>query len=102
VSCDVIDDKTEETVTDTTSEQSGLKYERLMRGYLDSSHNTDHAWKEVELWHFHYTKKDILKYKMKDNLLWREVTENLFAKLTLSQSTIMLDLVEKLKAQPNL
>jgi hypothetical protein len=97
-SCDISDDIRQETKTETTVSESGLKFERIMRGYFDESLNTDQAWKEVELWHFHYTHNCSLKDQMKENIEWRDVNENLFLKLIPSQSTVMQDIVDKFGA----
>ncbi|CAG2113248.1 unnamed protein product, partial [Medioppia subpectinata] len=42
----------------------GFKYERVTVGYLDDPYNTDNAWKEMELWHIHYTDGDCLADRM--------------------------------------
>lgn len=94
-SMDVPDSK-----TDSVNEQSlasSLKYERMMRGYFDDPLNTDHAWKEIELWHFHFTKDiDALDQHITDLLEWREVKETLFYSLTMSQSQVIQTIVDKL------
>jgi hypothetical protein len=100
-SCDICEDISPETTNETVS-QSGLKYERIKRGYFDAAFNTDNAWKEVELWHFHYSINHSLNDKIKENIEWREVNEDLFAKLilgqSLGQSTVMQDIVDKFHA----
>ena len=74
-----------------------LKYERSLRGYFDDPLNTDQAWKEVELWHFHYAKADVLNNVIGDTLEWRSVTEGLFNRLSLSHSTVIQTIYAKLK-----
>jgi len=79
---------------------SGLKYERILRGYLDDPFNTDHAWKEAEVWHFHYTDEDTINDKMQlSQIRWRIVTEDVFTKLPLEQASIMQDLNHKLQPE---
>uniref|UniRef100_T1J9X5 Uncharacterized protein n=1 Tax=Strigamia maritima TaxID=126957 RepID=T1J9X5_STRMM len=37
------------------AEQLNFISSMLMRGYMDDNQNTDNAWLEAEVWHFHYT-----------------------------------------------
>lgn len=37
-----------------------IKCEMVKRGYMDDPWNTDQAWKEVELWHVHFTGNEML------------------------------------------
>lgn len=75
----------------------GLKYEKVRCGYMDDPLNTDHAWREIELWHFHYTSAECLADKMQSSQIhWRFVTEDVFTKLPLGQATLMQDLTNKL------
>ena len=74
----------------------GIKYEKKLSGYMDDPLNTDHAWKEVELWHIHYTGPDCLSDKMQSQIRWRIVTEDIFTKLPVSQATLMQELTQTL------
>lgn len=77
---------------------TGVKCEKLRVGYLDDPFNTDNAWKEVELWHIHYTGTECLADKMVLNSIhWRIVTEDVFTKLPSEQAALMQDLTSKLK-----
>lgn len=93
---------TEESVTSPptvpTPAQSGVKVDRLLTGYMDDTFNTDNAWKELELWHIHYTGEECLSDRMQSSLVhWRIVTEDVFTKLPSGQAALMQDLTSKLK-----
>lgn len=95
------------TQSDGTNEQSvktNLKYERLLRGYFDDQLNTDQAWKEVELWHFHYcnTSGGPPKHRIDKTLIWRTVNEFLFSGLSQSQSHVIEVIANKLKHKMNI
>ncbi|XP_054157620.1 protein ced-11-like [Oppia nitens] len=74
-----------------------FKCEKLIRGYFDDPMNTDNAWKELELWHIHYSQhnNDINDY-MSDAVDWRDINENLFYNLSLSHSKVIQDIVDTL------
>ena len=85
-------------VTGPTATQTGVKCELLMTGYMDDPFNTDNAWKELELWHIHYTGEECLSDRMQSSHIhWRIVTEDVFTKLAPGQAAIMQDLTNKLK-----
>lgn len=80
------------------STTQGVKYEKSFFGYMDDPLNTDNAWKEIELWHFHYTGPECLSDSMQSSQIhWRIVTEDVFIKLPLGQATLMQDLTHKLQ-----
>ncbi|XP_077560732.1 uncharacterized protein LOC144175531 [Haemaphysalis longicornis] len=68
------------------------------RGYMDDRMNTDHCWREIELWNVHYHGQDSLLDKMQNHLLWRLVTEDLFTKLPLGQSVLLHEVTKMLQA----
>ncbi|CAG2164303.1 unnamed protein product [Oppiella nova] len=75
-----------------------FKCERLMKGYFDDPLNTDQAWKEMELWHIHYTTASpAFNDHILDGLEWREVSESFFSLLSISQSNVIQEIVDKLK-----
>jgi len=89
---------TGETPVGLLTSAQGLKYEKSFFGYMDDPLNTDNAWKEIELWHFHYTGPECLSDSMQTSLIhWRIVTEDVFIKLPLGQATLMQDLTNKLQ-----
>ena len=76
----------------------GFKYEKVTTGYMDDPLNTDNAWKEMELWHLHYTDGDCLSDSMvSTHIHWRILTEDVFTKLPTSQAQLIHDLTHKLK-----
>lgn len=68
------------------------------RGYMDDPMNTDHCWREIELWNVHYHGADSLQDRMQNHLLWRLVTEDLFTKLPLGQSVLLHEVTKMLQA----
>ncbi|KAL1460319.1 hypothetical protein MTO96_043362, partial [Rhipicephalus appendiculatus] len=68
------------------------------RGYMDDPMNTDHCWRETELWNIHYDGAENLQDKMQNHLLWRLVTEDLFTKLPLGQSVLLHEVTKSLQA----
>lgn len=68
------------------------------RGYMDDPMNTDHCWREIELWNIHYDGSENLQDKMQNHLLWRLVTEDLFTKLPLGQSVLLHEVTKSLQA----
>ncbi|XP_054165224.1 transient receptor potential cation channel subfamily M member 1-like [Oppia nitens] len=78
-------------------QQKTFRSEQLMRGYFDDPLNTDNAWKELELWHIHYSHHNInINDHMSDSVDWRDVSENLFYCLSLSHSKVIQDIIDKL------
>lgn len=41
-----------------------LKAKHLYTGYMDDMSNTDNAWIECEIWHFHYEHADNIDSKL--------------------------------------
>jgi hypothetical protein len=92
-SCCIVDP----TLGDST-ETKGVSLERHLIGYFDDSLNTDHSWKEVELFHFHFNCNDNLFDRMDTNLVsWKVVSEDVFVKLPPGQSALLHELISKLK-----
>lgn len=76
----------------------GMKAEKSFVGYMDDPLNTDNAWKEIELWHIHYTSHECLSESMQlSQIHWRIITEDVFIKLPLGQASLMQELTNKLK-----
>lgn len=76
----------------------GMKYEAHKARFLDDPLNTDMAWKEIIVFHVHYTGVDSLNEKMTQNVSWRIVTEDVFLKLPAGQSTLLQNITNKLQA----
>ncbi|XP_076347471.1 transient receptor potential cation channel subfamily M member-like 2 isoform X4 [Tachypleus tridentatus] len=74
--------------------RSDVKCEVVERGYMDDPLNTDHAWREVELWSIHYEKEEEIAEKLQMNLSWRVVTEDVFLKLPLGQAMLLQKIIE--------
>ena len=45
---------------------SGFSASILYRGYIDDPGNTDNAWREAEVWNFHYDLNDMFDDKIKE------------------------------------
>ncbi|XP_076468214.1 transient receptor potential cation channel subfamily M member-like 2 [Babylonia areolata] len=53
---------------------SGFSASILYRGYIDDPTNTDNAWREAEVWNFHYDLHDVFDEKIKEReKMWQEV-----------------------------
>ncbi|XP_074597217.1 transient receptor potential cation channel subfamily M member-like 2 isoform X2 [Brevipalpus obovatus] len=76
----------------------GIKYEAQKARFLDDPLNTDMAWKEIIVFHVHYTGVDTLNEKMTQSIGWRIVTEDVFLKLPAGQSTLLQNITNKLQA----
>ena len=50
--------------------KGSFKVREVYRGYIDDQRNTDNAWIEAEIWHFHYPVKDSFDEKIKEVCLW--------------------------------
>lgn len=85
----------ESCITPSKNEESSdVKCEVVERGYMDDPLNTDHAWREVELWSIHYEKEEEIAEKLQMNLSWRVVTEDVFLKLPLGQAMLLHKIIE--------
>ena len=42
----------------------GFSAQILYRGYIDDPSNTDNAWREAEVWNFHYELNDAFDKKI--------------------------------------
>ncbi|XP_048243432.1 transient receptor potential cation channel subfamily M member-like 2 [Haliotis rufescens] len=53
----------------------GFSAQILYRGYIDDPSNTDNAWREAEVWNFHYQLSDTLddRIPVRENA-WREIS----------------------------
>lgn len=74
-----------------------LKTEIIKRGYMDDPWNTDQAWREVELWHIHYSGLENLGEKFHSILSWRLITEDVFIKLPAGQAALLQDITHRLQ-----
>ncbi|KAL8598703.1 hypothetical protein ACOMHN_033267 [Nucella lapillus] len=69
---------------------SGFSAAILYRGYIDDPTNTDNAWREAEVWNFHYDLNDIFDLKIKEReKRWQEVMPHMH--LHGNQDTIVLE-----------
>ncbi|GFQ90467.1 protein ced-11, partial [Trichonephila clavata] len=74
-----------------------VKCEMIKRGYMDDPWNTDQAWREIELWHIHYTGKENLSQSFQGMLSWRLITEDVFIKMPSGQAVLLQDITQKLQ-----
>jgi len=82
---------------DIPAPEMQIKCEKVVRGYMDDPSNTDHAWKEVELWHIHYSGPDTLSEKLQPmHVGWRVITEDVFIRLPSGQSALLNEATKKL------
>jgi hypothetical protein len=89
-------EKTEESSSHAISK---LHFESHPPMYMDDTENTDQAWKEVKLYHFHFLAKDNIHEKLNSLISgWRVITEDVFIKLPSGQSTILQNIANKLQA----
>ncbi|KFM70481.1 hypothetical protein X975_04144, partial [Stegodyphus mimosarum] len=79
-------------------EAAKVSCEIVNKGYMDDPSNTDHAWKEVELWHVHYETQDTISEKLQAQMGWRLITEDAFFKLPAGQAVLLQDIARKMKA----
>lgn len=69
---------------------SGFSASILYRGYIDDPTNTDNAWREAEVWNFHYELFDMFDDKIKEKeKMWREVSP--YMRLYGNQDSIVLE-----------
>ncbi|GFU25764.1 transient receptor potential cation channel subfamily M member 2 [Nephila pilipes] len=73
-------------------------YERMKRGYLDEATNTDQAWCEAEVWHFHYKAFNRTEEKFKAVMLWLVLTEDVLGKIPPGQAALLYSVAKKMKA----
>ncbi|GFT92083.1 protein ced-11 [Nephila pilipes] len=86
-----------ETLEEDEEVPTEVKCEMIKRGYMDDPWNTDQAWREVELWHIHYTGKENLSQSFQGMLSWRLITEDVFIKMPSGQAVLLQDITQKLK-----
>ncbi|KAK7467859.1 hypothetical protein BaRGS_00036896 [Batillaria attramentaria] len=73
-----------------TGASSGFSASVLYRGYIDDPTNTDNAWREAEVWNFHYEHYDMFDDKIKEKeKMWREVSP--YMRLYGNQDSIVLE-----------
>ena len=78
---------------------SNLHFDSHPAMYMDDIENTDHAWKEMKLFHFHFLSKENLHEKLNTLISgWRVITEDVFIKLPSGQSAILQSIANKLQA----
>ncbi|XP_076467609.1 transient receptor potential cation channel subfamily M member-like 2 [Babylonia areolata] len=69
---------------------SGFSACILYRGYIDYAFNTDNAWRESEVWNFHYDQDDIFDERIQEReKMWQEVMPHM--NLYGNQDTIVLE-----------
>jgi hypothetical protein len=60
----------------------------IYKGYFDDTANTDNAWREVEVWNFHFDKGGDIYLKFKDvSQLCRQVCIVIYFFLTINFNT---------------
>ncbi|XP_023240584.1 protein ced-11-like, partial [Centruroides sculpturatus] len=79
------------------SSGSEMKGQQLLVGYMDDPCNTDQAWREVELWHIHYSEMETLGEKLQSPLFWRLITEDIFMKLPPGQALLLQEVTHNLQ-----
>lgn len=79
------------------SESPGMKGQQLQLGYMDDPWNTDQAWREVELWHIHYSETETINEKLQSSLFWRLITEDIFMKLPAGQAQLLQEVTHSLQ-----
>ncbi|CAN7992774.1 unnamed protein product [Ixodes hexagonus] len=75
-----------------------VRCEVTQHGYMDDPMNTDHSWREIELWNVHFSARENLQDRLQGHLLWRLVTEDLFSKLPSGQSVLLHQVTKVLQA----
>ncbi|CAN8019239.1 unnamed protein product [Ixodes persulcatus] len=75
-----------------------VRCEVSQHGYMDDPMNTDHSWREIELWNVHFSARENLQDRLQSHLLWRLVTEDLFSKLPSGQSVLLHQVTKSLQA----
>nr|XP_042901467.1 transient receptor potential cation channel subfamily M member 2 [Parasteatoda tepidariorum] len=81
-----------------SEENLKITHEVVYKGYMDDPCNTDHAWKEVELWHIHFDMPENVSEKLQPQMGWRLITEDAFFKLPAGQAVLLQDIARKMKA----
>lgn len=79
------------TFTDSRMDMAacGFSASIIYRGYIDDIANTDNAWREAEVWNFHYELCDMFDDKIKEReKVWREVSP--YMRLYGNQDSIVL------------
>lgn len=74
-----------------------MKGQQLQLGYMDDPWNTDQAWREVELWHIHYSETETINEKLQSSLFWRLITEDIFMKLPAGQAQLLQEVTHSLQ-----
>ncbi|GAB6022353.1 hypothetical protein CHUAL_006473 [Chamberlinius hualienensis] len=77
----------------------------VLRGYMDDTLNTDNAWVEAEIWHYHYTANESADLSNLSYLKWKAMSRgsNLDAKMVPSHAALLNEIQQRkhsgLKAQ---
>lgn len=79
-------------------EEEEFNAEMVKRGYMDEETNTDQAWCEAEVWHFHYNTESIVKEKLKVEADWHLLTYEILQKVPAGQASIIYKIAKKMKA----
>lgn len=72
--------------------------EKVKLGYMDEETNTDQAWCEAEVWHFHYNTATNIDSKFKAEMQWYMLSEERLLSLPIGQAAIILSIAKKMEA----
>ncbi|XP_076316396.1 transient receptor potential cation channel subfamily M member-like 2 isoform X3 [Tachypleus tridentatus] len=86
-----------ETMEGDSGSQQDVKCDIILKGYMDDPWNTDQAWREVELWHVHYSGVENVADKLQPSLGWRIVTDDVFIKLPAGQAALLQEITHRLQ-----
>lgn len=78
--------------------KKGFSSERIKLGYMDDEKNTDQAWCEAEVWHFHYNSESKIDVKFKVNMQWYVLNEDKLLAVPIGQAAILRATAKKMKA----
>jgi len=80
------------------AEQLNFTSALLMKSYLDDTRNTDNAWIEAEVWHYHYTGSQSFDTNLPIRFRWKKITSNLTAKMIHSHAAIIQEVQHRLES----
>lgn len=69
----------------------------VLRGYMDDLRNTDNAWVEAEILHYHYTGSKSIDLRKVPHSRWKKVTPNLNAKMLPSHAVLLSEIQQRLE-----
>ncbi|KAF8767339.1 Transient receptor potential cation channel like protein [Argiope bruennichi] len=84
--------------SDEEMDQQSFISDCIKRGYLDEATNTDQAWCEAEVWHFHYNGFNRVEDKFKATMLWLVLTDDILERVPPGQAALLYSVAKKMKA----